>query len=74
MEVVEAAMDGLRNYITPQTEEYKAALFFHAIGTDGLVLYNGMTFRKDKNRNVFHTIIAKFDELLLDTEREWFER
>ena len=48
-------------------------LFFHSIGTDGLVLYNGIPFTVDQDRNKLEGVLAKFDQLLLNTEREWFE-
>jgi hypothetical protein len=65
-----AVISNLRN----QPEEYRVALFFHAIGTDALVLYNGMKFSPEEDKDELDTVLAKFDELLLDKEREWFER
>ena len=55
--------------LNQQTREYQRALSFHYTGTDWLTLFNGMNF-SDEDKEDLQTVIRKFDQLLLEKERE----
>ena len=60
--------------LTDQPENYRVALFLHAIGHKALKIYNAMNFVAPASRDKLDDILKKFDEYFIGETNETYER
>ena len=60
--------------LTNHSRQYHVALLLHAVGDEGLCIYNGFTFETQAGARTTNGIIAKFDNFAVGEINETYER